>query len=272
MMSRGVAMLEMYDKYSTSNRQIPQTQKQPDQTQPSMPAPLANVLKCTRTDRNSVNRSNAASTAADVSNSSDAVPNSSDAVPSNAASVKPSREERVPAVPSLLWTPSDTVAFTGHRPEKLPWGDDENSPSALLYKFRLRETLEYLIGMGYINFLSGAARGFDTIAAEMVISLREVYPWIKLIMVLPCADQAKHWNEADQARWENIVLNSDHVETLQDTFTRSCMFKRNRYLVDHSSLLLACFNGDQHSGTAMTVNYAHQKKVKVRRLRLDKGA
>ena len=50
------------------------------------------------------------------------------------------------------------------------------------------------------------------------------------------------------------------------------MFKRNRYLVDHSSLLLACFNGDQHSGTAMTVNYAHQKKVKVRRLRLDKGA
>ena len=47
-----------------------------------------------------------------------------------------------------------TVAFTGHRPEKLPWGTDEMCTEALMYKFRLREALEYLIGRGYVNFLS----------------------------------------------------------------------------------------------------------------------
>ena len=60
------------------------------------------------------------------------------------------------------------------------------------------------------------------------------------------------------------------METLQQSYTRSCMFQRNRYLVDHSGIVLACFNGDQHSGTAMTVNYAHKKNVKVWRLRLEK--
>ena len=178
--------------------------------------------------------------------------------------------QRGPASASFGSRSFKTVAFTGHRPEKLPWGTDENSPAAILYKFRLREALEYMIGCGYTTFLSGAARGFDTMAAEIVLSLREVYPWIKLIIVLPCADQAKKWNDNDRARWENIIINSDHVETLQQSFTRSCMFKRNRYLVDHSSVVLACFNGDQHSGTAMTVNYAHQKNVKVRRLKLEK--
>lgn len=163
-----------------------------------------------------------------------------------------------------------TVAFTGHRPEKLPWGTEENSAEGVLFKFRLRETLEYLIVRGYTDFLSGATRGFDTIAAEMVISLREIYPWIRLTVVLPCADQARKWEDADRARWENIVTNSDHVETMQASFDRGCMFKRNRYLVDHADLVLACYNGDPHSGTGMTVNYAHKKDVKVRRLRLEK--
>lgn len=159
-----------------------------------------------------------------------------------------------------------TVAFTGHRPEKLPWGLDEASSDALLYKFRLREALEYLIGRGYVNFMSGAARGFDTIAAEMVLSLREIYPWVKLIVVLPCADQSARWNDEDRSRWENIVWHSDHVETLAEKFDRGCMFRRNRYLVDHSDIVLAAYDGISAGGTAMTINYAHARNVRVRRL------
>ena len=78
-----------------------------------------------------------------------------------------------------------TCAFIGHRPEKMPWGKDENGPLGVEFKFRLRVALEYLIGRGYTDFLSGGARGFDTIAAEIVLSLREAYPWIRLTMVCP---------------------------------------------------------------------------------------
>ena len=60
---------------------------------------------------------------------------------------------------------------------KLPWEYDENSPTALLYKFKLQETPEYLIGKGYVNFLLGRSRGSDTVVADLVISLRKIYPW-----------------------------------------------------------------------------------------------
>ena len=78
-----------------------------------------------------------------------------------------------------------TCAFAGHRPEKMPWGKDENSPFGIEFKFRLREALEYLIGRGYTDFLSGGSRGFDLMAAEIILSLREAYPWIRLTMVAP---------------------------------------------------------------------------------------
>ena len=51
-----------------------------------------------------------------------------------------------------------SCAFAGHRPEKMPWGNDENTPAAIEFKFRLREALEYLIGRGYTDFLSGGSR------------------------------------------------------------------------------------------------------------------
>ena len=36
------------------------------------------------------------------------------------------------------------------------------------------------------------------------------------------------------------------------------MLERNRYLVDHSSVLLAVYNGTHRSGTRMIVRYAKQ--------------
>ena len=50
---------------------------------------------------------------------------------------------------SQLSSPMKTVAFTGHRPEKLPWGYDEGSSEALLYKFRLHHVMNVrFIGYG----------------------------------------------------------------------------------------------------------------------------
>ena len=40
------------------------------------------------------------------------------------------------------------------------------------------------------------------------------------------------------------------------------MMRRNRYMVDRSSLLLACFDG-QSGGTMNTILYAQRRGVKV---------
>lgn len=37
------------------------------------------------------------------------------------------------------------------------------------------------------------------------------------------------------------------------------MLERNRYLVDHASILVAVYNGTQRSGTGATVRYAQKQ-------------
>ena len=163
-----------------------------------------------------------------------------------------------------------TCAFTGHRPEKMPWGKGENSPSSVEFKFRLREALEYIIGCGYTDFLSGGSRGFDLMAAEIVLSLRETYPWIRLTMVCPWNGQADKWEEEDRERWRQVLEASDKVVFISGHYEKSVYFQRNAYMIDNAQMLLACYNGDPHSGTGQTIRYAHRKGIKVNILRPER--
>lgn len=157
-------------------------------------------------------------------------------------------------------------AFTGYRPAKLPWGYDERDARCIEFKFRLRESLEYLIGRGYVDFLSGGALGFDLMAAEMVLSLREKYPWVRLVMVIPFDGQADRWPEAARQRWRRAIETSDRVVHISHQYDRGVFFRRNHYLVEHADLLLAAYDG-QSGGTAGTVAYARRHGVRVARLR-----
>ncbi len=46
-------------------------------------------------------------------------------------------------------------------------------------------------------------------------------------------------------------------------YSRDCMLKRNRFLVDHAACLLAVYNGKPQGGTAMTVRYARKLGRKI---------
>ena len=52
-----------------------------------------------------------------------------------------------------------TCCFTGHRPEKLPWREDEGDPRCLELKARLAGAVEAAYEKGMRHFLCGMARG-----------------------------------------------------------------------------------------------------------------
>ncbi len=147
-----------------------------------------------------------------------------------------------------------TCCFTGHRQipaEYLPTISE-----------KLRYTLISYIEQGYRYFGSGGALGFDTIAAQTVLSLKQRYPDIKLILVLPCKDQATRWNASDVEEYERIKTCADKIVYTADRYFNSCMQKRNRHLVDGSSLCI-CYLTKQEGGTAYTVQYAREKGLAV---------
>ena len=147
-----------------------------------------------------------------------------------------------------------TVCFTGHRtiPMLKKWKIEK----------KLKDTLETLIEEGYCYFGAGGALGFDTIAAQTVLNLKKKHPEIKLILVLPCKNQTRGWDEKDISAYESIIEQADKVVYTQEHYDRGCMFKRNRHLVDNSSVCVA-YLSEEKGGTAYTVNYANQKGVKV---------
>ena len=160
------------------------------------------------------------------------------------------------------------VCFTGHRPDKLPWGDDETDPRCAALKDGLRREIRALYCRGYRHFISGMAMGCDLYFAETVLALKKHYPHVTLEAAIPCPTQADGWSEAQRSRYREILRRCDYETMVQQSYTPGCMQRRNRYMVDHASLLIAVNDGAR-GGTRSTIEYAFKRGVNVLDIPLD---
>lgn len=111
---------------------------------------------------------------------------------------------------------------------------------------------------GVTQFLSGMAEGVDTWAALAVLALREKNDALKLHCILPCREQAEQWGGPAQALYRSILEQADSVVYVNRDYKKDCMLERNRFLVEHSDILLAVYNGERRGGTAATIRYARK--------------
>lgn len=147
-----------------------------------------------------------------------------------------------------------TCCFTGHR--DLPVEQYQNIVA------KAEETIEILIKKRYRYFGTGGALGFDTIAALAVLKLKERYPDIRLIFVLPCLSQTQSWSKKDIEVYESLKRQTDKIVYTSQEYTRGCMHKRNRHLVDNSLVCIA-FLTESKGGTAYTVDYAKKHGLSI---------
>ena len=154
----------------------------------------------------------------------------------------------------------DTCCFTGHRPDKLPWGTDEGDPRCGRLKAGILRAAEEVYRQGTRHFISGMARGCDLYFAEAVLSLREARGDVSLEAAVPCPSQANSWPRADQVRRRRILAACDLETLVQDHYSPGCMSRRNRYMVDHSAMVIAVYDGAP-GGTRQTLEYAIRQSV-----------
>lgn len=147
-----------------------------------------------------------------------------------------------------------TCCFTGHR--VILEQEYNNIYTAL------KNVTVNLIENGYRYFGVGGALGFDTLAANLILELKQTYPHIKLILVLPCPEQTKGWKAKDIETYEKIKRRCDKYTYVSGSYYSGCMHKRNRCLVDNSSVCIAYLT-KRYGGTSYTVEYAKQRNVRV---------
>ena len=162
-----------------------------------------------------------------------------------------------------------TCCFTGHRPDKLPWGEDESDPRCLRLKRSLAQAVEDAYVSGVRHFICGMARGIDLYCAEAVLALREAETAVVLECARPCETQADSWPEAERARYQSILERCNYETLVQHSYDRFCMIRRNRYMVDRSSLLIAVYNGVPKGGTFQTLAYAMKRGLTIHTIDLE---
>ena len=149
-----------------------------------------------------------------------------------------------------------TCCFTGHRPQKLHQPEPE-----------IREGLEKAVLRAYDDgfryFITGMAMGVDIWAGEAVLKLREKHPEIQLIAAVPYPGQEKNFPHEWKLNYAELLQKCDQAEILSDRYQKGVFHLRDRWMVDHSSRIIAVYNGEP-GGTATTISYAKKEGLELR--------
>lgn len=158
-----------------------------------------------------------------------------------------------------------TCCFTGHRPKFFPWGSNTGDPAAAKMLHALESEILQAIADGYTTFLYGGALVVDTWAAETALRLRKKLA-LTLIAVLPFPGYNA---DVTEDSYRQIIAKSDRILYVKATQRMSALAARDRYMIDHSSRLIAVYDERSHihSGTWRALCYAREKKLDIRQIR-----
>lgn len=131
-----------------------------------------------------------------------------------------------------------TVTFCGHG--KLMY--DEN------VKNRLSNELEKLIKGGADTFYLGGYGNFDGLASGVLTKLKEKYPGIKRIRVIPYLNRDYYMKNYDQSLYP----------PLESVPYKFCISKRNEWMVKNSEMLI-CYIEFTFGGAYNTFKYAKRR-------------
>ena len=135
-----------------------------------------------------------------------------------------------------------TAIFIGHGE---CWGVDKES---------VRAAAEELIQKGVETFLSGGMGGFDWLGARVVYELKEKYPHIKNILVIPYLT----FNVRNKDLFDEIL----YPDGFEKYHFKAAIPKRNRFLVDNAKYAI-CYVTHGWGRAAQTYEYAKNHGLNI---------
>lgn len=148
-----------------------------------------------------------------------------------------------------------SCCFTGHRPVKL------TAPEKTIRQW-LEKQIDRAIGDGYRIFITGCAMGVDIWAGQIVLRRKAQNPDIRLIAANPWPEMADSWKPLWKDQYRELLEKADEVKTISNNYYKFVYKKRNCWMVDHSSRLIAYYNGTP-GGTLETILYAEKSGLEV---------
>ncbi|MFV0519989.1 MAG: SLOG family protein [Lachnospirales bacterium] len=145
-----------------------------------------------------------------------------------------------------------TCSITGHR-------DVDNAKTDYVKK-AIKDCVVELINQGYTHFISGFADGIDLYFAEIVAELKKEYD-ITLEAAIPYRNRVN----CKKAIFRNLLAECNIIGIHSEEYSKSSYLKRNRFMVEQSSLVICVYDGRETGGTFYTKEYAEKlnKEIKL---------
>jgi uncharacterized phage-like protein YoqJ len=160
-----------------------------------------------------------------------------------------------------MGTTSMIVAFTGHRPDKLPDRATGYKIPNPTYNRVCQEIDKALKELKPEKVISGMALGIDQWAAAIAYKLK-----IPFIAAIPFEGQEKAWPEESQKTFRLLRrLAAEEVIVSEGGYSLAKMQIRNEWMVNHCDILIAVWDGTQ-GGTGNCVQYAESIDRKIFRI------
>lgn len=137
------------------------------------------------------------------------------------------------------------ISVTGHRPDKLGGYSDK------VFSKLVSLAEQVLDKYNPEKVLTGMALGWDQAVAQACINKN-----IDFIACVPFLGQEGNWPEESQIKYKQLLSRASEIIYVSDPgFSAEKMQIRNEYMVDHSDLLIALWNGSK-GGTKNCIDYA----------------
>ena len=107
------------------------------------------------------------------------------------------------------------------------------------------------------------ALGFDMLAAEEVIKLKEELKGVKLVAVIPYRGQSGRWTPYQRERYQRILNEVNEEIVLSEGYYNGCLLKRNDYMLAHASGIISYYDGKPKGGTFYTCRKARLKGLDI---------
>lgn len=142
------------------------------------------------------------------------------------------------------------VAGTGHRPQRLGLGYDEEART-LLVAFAM-DCLQSLDNVTHV--ISGMAQGWDQALAEAALSLG-----LPLTAAVPFKGVETRWPDDSRRRYHDILSKAATTHYVSEPgYEKRKFAARDLWMVQNADALLALYDGAGDSGTALTVGMADE--------------
>jgi len=97
-------------------------------------------------------------------------------------------------------------------------------------------------------------------AGELIAELKKADPSIRLVIAEPFAGHDAKWKDEHKVRYAALKSVADKVVVVHSGgYDAWKMNKRNEYMIDRASTLVAVFDGDKYGGTYNALSYARKR-------------